>query len=115
MTWNDFLYDHAEPLKTPTKKRKLSTRKSKGPNFVDIVMRFDCLKYYREVGKRKFPTITMLAKVYFCGMSTSAFQERVFSNAAHVMGKRQASMDLSHFKMKTLLFANADLIRSKII
>ena len=65
VTWNDFLYDHAVPLKSPHKKTNLSTRRSKGPKFVDIVMRFDVLKYFREIGKHKFPTITMLAKVIF--------------------------------------------------
>ncbi len=83
--------------------------------FVYIVMQFDVLKYFHEIGKHKFPTITMLAKVYFSGMLSLAFQERVFLNAAHVMGKQQASMDITHFEMNTLLLVNADLIQSKII
>ena len=73
------------------------------------------MKYYRESGSVKYPSITMLARIHFSTMLNAAFQERVFSTCKNVMGNNQARLDMGHLEMKALLCQNADLIRKDII
>ena len=77
--------------------------------------KFDTMKFFREEGTEKWPTITILARIHFSKMDNAAFQERVFSTAANVMSKQQGRMAFDHLEKRTLLAQNRDLIRKKII
>ena len=81
----------------------------------ELVAKFDTVQYFCEVGSKKWPTITMLARIHFSRMDNSAFQERVFSTAANVQEKTQNRMAFEHLEKRTLIAHNKQLLRDKII
>lgn len=83
--------------------------------FHELVAKFDTMKYFRDVGTREWPTITILARIHFSKMDNSAFQERVFSTASNVQRKTQSKMSFSHLEKRTLLAQNKELIRDNVI
>ena len=83
----------------------------KAVNIKELVLKFDTMKFFREEGTKKWPTITLLARIHFSKMDNSAFQERVFSTAANVMTKGQSMMAFDHLEMRTLLAQNKNMIR----
>ena len=48
----------------------------------------------------EYPSIKLLAEVYFSAMINAGFQERVFSSCKTVMGVDQAMMQMDHLEMK---------------
>ena len=82
---------------------------------LELVAKFDSMKYFREVGRKEWPSITMLARIHFSKMDNSAFQERVFSTAAYAQSKTQGRMKVDHLEKRTLISHNKDLIRDGII
>ena len=106
---NKYLYDGVQQTSF---RGRLTTRQ---PSVGEVLRKFDCLKYYRMDGDKKFPTIRILARIHLTEMDNSAFQEQVFSKAACVMGTKQTLIDMEHFEMKTTIFVNADLIHQNII
>jgi len=84
-------------------------------SFRELVSKFDTMKYFRETGTKDWPTITILAMIYFSKMDNSSFQERAFSTAENVQSKTQNRMAFEHLEMQTLISHNKDLIRNNII
>ena len=90
--------------------------KSGNISLLELVAKFDTMQYFRDVGSKDWPTITMLARIHcFSRMDNSAFQERVFSTAANVQGKTQNRMAFEHVEKRTLIAHNKELLREKII
>ena len=83
--------------------------------FLELMQKFDTIKYFQESGTEEYPTISMLARIHFSRMDNSAFQERVFSTAASAQSDRQSSMTFDHLEERTLLQANRDSLRAGII
>ena len=107
INFGDYLFDKAQPL--------VANRRTGKVTFRELVSKFDTMKYYRLSGSKEYPSITLLARIHFSTMLTSAFQEKVFSTCKHVMGNDQARMALEHLEKKALLVQNAKLIREGII
>jgi hypothetical protein len=66
----------------------------------------DMLRWFKEVGKDKFPTLAVLARCELGRMNNSGYQERVFSSANSAMGVKQAKMSFQQLEQRTLLFHN---------
>ena len=90
-------------------------REKGGVSLLELVAKFDTMKYFREVGQKEWPSITVLARIHFSKMDNSAFQERVFSTAANAQSKNQARMNVTNLEKRTLIAHNKDLIRDGII
>ena len=73
------------------------------------------MKYFKVDGTKEFPTIAILARIHFATMHNAAFQERVFSIASDAQTDKQGNMKFDHLEKRTLLSANRELIRAKII
>jgi len=84
-------------------------------DLISLIGTFDTMKYFREEGTLKYPTIAMLARIHFSRMDNSGFQERVFSTADNAMSSKQGSMSFEHLEMRTLLSHNKELIRKGVI
>ena len=105
--FGDYLIEGSEPL--------LSNKTTGRVSFREIASKFDTKKYFCTDGLVEYPSIKLLARVYFSAMFNAGFQERVFSSCKTVMGVDQAMMQMDHLEMKALLLRNADLIRQGII
>ena len=84
-------------------------------SFLELMTKFDTMKYFCLTGEKEWPTITMLARIHFSRMDNSAFQERVFSTASKVQGVVQNRMTFDHLEKRTLLAHNKELIRNNVI
>ena len=84
-------------------------------SILELVAKFDTMKYFREAGQVDWPSITILARIHFSKMDNSAFQERVFSTAKNAQEENQGQMKVDHLEKRTLISHNKDLIRDGII
>ena len=84
-------------------------------SLMDLITKFDTMKYFRLDGTREFPTIAILARIHFSTMHNAAFQERVFFIAADAQKNKQGHMKFALMEKRTLLSANRELIRAKVI
>lgn len=105
--FGNYLIEGSEPL--------LPNKTTGRVSFREIVSKFDTRKYFRTDGLAEYPSIKLLARVYFSAMFNAGFQERVFSSCKTVMGVNQAMMHMEHLEMKALVLQNAELIRQGII
>ena len=105
--FGEYLIEGSEPL--------LSNKTTDRVSFREIASKFDTKKYFCTDGLVKYPSIKLLAQVYFSAMFNAGFQERVFSSCKTVMGVDQAMMQVDHLEKKALVLKNADLIRQGII
>ena len=105
--FGNYLIEGSEPL--------LSNKTTGRVSFREIVSKFDTKKYFSADGLVEYPSIKLLARVYFSAMFNAGFQERVFSSCKTVMGVDQAMMHMDHLEMKALVLQNAELIRQGII
>ena len=105
--FGEYLIEGSEPL--------LSNKTTGRVSFREIASKFDTKKYFCTDGLVKYPSIKLLAQVYFSAMFNAGFQERVFSSCKTVMGVDQAMMQVDHLEKKALVLKNADLIRLGII
>jgi len=72
--FDDYLFDDAKPLVVHRITGKVTFR--------ELVSKFDTMKYYRQSGCTEYPSVTLLARIHFSTMLTSAFQERCFQHAS---------------------------------
>jgi len=91
VTYSKYVFEGRPPIKT-------GGTTGTAVNFKEIVAKFDTMKFFREEGTEKWPTITILARIHFSKMDNAAFQERVFSTAANVMSKQQGRMAFDHLE-----------------
>ena len=84
-------------------------------SLLELVAKFDTMQYFCEVGSKKWPTITMLARIHFSRMDNSAFQEWVYSTVANVQVKTQNRMAFEHLEKRTLIAHTKQLLRDKIV
>lgn len=84
-------------------------------SLLELVAKFDTMKYFRDVGKKEWPSITILARIHFSKMDNSAFQERVFSTASNTQRKTQSGMKVDHLEKWILIAHDKELIRGNII
>ena len=93
----------------------LSNKTTSRVSFREIASKFDTKKYFCTDGLVEYPSIKLLAQVYFSAMFNAGFQEREFSSCKTVMGVDQAMMQMDHLEKKAVVLTNADLIRQGII
>ncbi|EEY56115.1 uncharacterized protein PITG_08893 [Phytophthora infestans T30-4] len=70
----------------------------------------DVLKWVRDEGEAQFPSIALLARIHLGKISSSAFQERVFSTGGIVMGPLRTRTDSRRAERQLLLRHNRDEI-----
>ncbi|ETO99470.1 hypothetical protein F441_23113 [Phytophthora nicotianae CJ01A1] len=74
----------------------------------------DVLKWFRDVGEKHFPSIALLARIHLGKISSSAYQERVFSTGGIVMGPLRTRTDGRRAERQLLLRHNRDeLVKMK--
>jgi hypothetical protein len=74
-------------------------------NVVEL-SRINHLHWFRDVGERMFPSIAALARIWLGKVSSSAFQERVFSTAGLVMSPTRSQTDNDRAEKQLLLCKN---------
>jgi hypothetical protein len=74
-------------------------------NVVELY-RLDILRWFKEVGEPQFPTIAMVARIWLGKVSSSAFQERVFSTGGVVMAPTRTKTDNDRAEKQLLLCKN---------
>jgi hypothetical protein len=74
-------------------------------NLVELY-RIDILRWFRDIGQTKFPTLAVLARVWLGKVSSTAFQERVFSSGGNVVSTQRSQMDNDRAEMSMLLHSN---------
>ncbi|KAG6956638.1 hypothetical protein JG688_00011320, partial [Phytophthora aleatoria] len=70
----------------------------------------DVLKWFRDEGETQFPTVALLARIHLGKISSSAFQERVFSTGGIVMSPRRTRTDSIRAEKQLLLRHSRDEI-----
>jgi hypothetical protein len=68
----------------------------------------DVLEWVRDEGEGQFPSIALLARIHLGKISSSAFQERVFSTGGIVMGPLRTKTDSRRAEKQLLLSHNRD-------
>ncbi|KAE9306014.1 hypothetical protein PR003_g21345 [Phytophthora rubi] len=66
----------------------------------------DILRWFREVGSARFPSIAALARIWLGRAPSNAFQERVFSTGGIVMSNLSTRTDNRRAEMQVLLKQN---------
>ncbi|ETP27543.1 hypothetical protein F442_23180 [Phytophthora nicotianae P10297] len=66
----------------------------------------DVLRWFRDEGEDQFPSLALLARVHLGKVSSSAFQERVFSSGGIVMGPLRTRTDHRRAEKPLLLRHN---------
>lgn len=61
-------------------------------NVVELY-RVDVLLWFKEIGEPKFPEIAILARIWLGKVSSTAFQEHIFSTAGIVMSPLHSQTD----------------------
>ncbi|RLN15093.1 hypothetical protein BBJ28_00009323 [Nothophytophthora sp. Chile5] len=79
-------------------------------NLLELYWHVDILRWFREEGERMFPSIALLARYRLGKVSSSAFQERVFSTASVVMGPLRTTTENSRAEKQLLLRHNRDML-----
>ncbi|KAL3659290.1 hypothetical protein V7S43_015561 [Phytophthora oleae] len=66
----------------------------------------DVLQWFRDDGESQFPSMALLARIHLGKISSSAFQERVFSIGGVVMGPLRTRTDSRRSEKQLLLRHN---------
>ncbi|OWZ01418.1 hypothetical protein PHMEG_00027196, partial [Phytophthora megakarya] len=89
----------------PAKKKEdlsldMTTEKIDGMHWslLGLYKHIDVLQWFRDEGQHKFPSIALLARIHLGKISSSAFQERVFSTGGIVMGPLRTRTDNRRFR-----------------
>lgn len=105
------------PTKTKDELNKdLNIGKPKGLywSMLGLYKHVDVLEWFREEGEERFPSIALLARIHLGKVSSSAFQERVFSSGGIVMGPLRTRTDHRRSEKQLLLKHNRDeIVRMK--
>ncbi|KAF4136244.1 hypothetical protein GN958_ATG14563 [Phytophthora infestans] len=80
-------------------------------NLQALCEHIDICHWYRETGAATFPSIAALARVWLGRSPSNAFQERVFSTGAFVMGPLRTSTDNRRAEIQVLMKHNRAEIR----
>ncbi|ETK77029.1 hypothetical protein L915_16667 [Phytophthora nicotianae] len=80
-------------------------------NLQALCEHIDICHWYRETGAATFPTIAALTRVWLGRSPSNAFQERVFSTGAFVMGPPRTSTDNRRAETQVLMMHNRAEIR----
>ena len=75
-------------------------------DLVELIHKFDSLRYFDETGNQDFPSITLLARVHLSKMGNGGEQERLFSTSTEAQGKKQNKMYHDKLEKRTLLNDN---------
>ncbi|OWZ23221.1 hypothetical protein PHMEG_0001934 [Phytophthora megakarya] len=74
----------------------------------------DVLQWFRDEGESQFPSIALLARIHLGKISSSAFQERVFSTRGIIMGPLRTRTDSRRSEKQLLLRHNREeVVRMK--
>lgn len=68
----------------------------------------DVLRWFNEVGEQQFPSIALLARIHLGKISSSAYQERVYSTGGIVMGPLRTRTDCRRAERQLLLRHSRD-------
>ncbi|EEY57044.1 uncharacterized protein PITG_10617 [Phytophthora infestans T30-4] len=71
----------------------------------------DILRWFREVGSSRFPSVAALARIWLGRAPSNAFQERVFSTGGIVMSNRRTRTDNYQAEMQVLLKHNQKVVK----
>ena len=93
INWNDYLLVNAP-------------RNTKIKTFMDCYHFADPLRWYREVGQAKFPSVALFARLQLHRTDSASLQETVFSAAGTIMNSKQSRMDPDRFEQRALLYFN---------
>ena len=94
--------------------RSLCVRRQDGTACWDLLQLYehvDVLAWFRDHGSHVFPSIAALARVHLGKVSSSAFQERVFSSGSIVLTPKRSMLENRRAEMLLLLKHNSDEIR----
>jgi hypothetical protein len=72
--FGDYLFDQTQPL--------VYNRRTGKVTFRGLVSKFDTMKYYCLSDSKKYPSITLRARLHFSTMLASNFHKRVFNMQA---------------------------------
>ena len=79
-------------------------------SLLDLYVHVNCCSFWRA-HEAKFPTLSVLARIFLGLPSAQSFQERLFSTASSVMGERRCNLNPSVFKQLTLLKHNREFVK----
>lgn len=70
----------------------------------------DIIEWFRDVGARQFLPMSILTRLWLGKVSSTAFQERVFSTGAIVVSDRRTATDENRAEKQVILRHNRDEI-----
>ncbi|OWZ09682.1 hypothetical protein PHMEG_00017578 [Phytophthora megakarya] len=83
-------------------------------SLLGLYKHIDVLQWFRDEGQHKFPSIALLARIHLGKISSSAFQERVFSTDGIGMGPLRTRTDDRRSEKQLLLRYNREeIVRMK--
>ncbi|ETI40673.1 hypothetical protein F443_14032 [Phytophthora nicotianae P1569] len=106
--WLD-VADCQNPSKSREELRKemcISNDKGSYWSLLGLYRHVDVLRWFRDEGEDRFPSIVLLARIHLGKVSSSAFQERVFSSGGIVMGPLRTRTDHRRAEKQLLLRHN---------
>ncbi|KUF95930.1 Cysteine synthase [Phytophthora nicotianae] len=106
--WLD-VADCQNPSKSREELRKemcIANDKGSYWSLLDLYRHVDVLRWFRDEGEDRFPSIALLARIHLGKVSSSAFQERVFSSGGIVMGPLRTRTDHRRAEKQLLLRHN---------
>jgi hypothetical protein len=75
-------------------------------NLLGLYKHVDILRWFRDVGEKKYPSIALLARLWLGKAASTAFQERVFSTGGNVMDEKRTQTDRERAEKQLLLRHN---------
>ena len=113
--WGKFLKENRQSSKDIDHVVSSTAEEPQKVNFNNLLSRLNnCnpMIWFNQVGATVFPEISILVRVEFAKVDSSAIQERMFSAAAAAMTAKQTKMSDEVHEKRTVLFANKDFMRS---
>jgi hypothetical protein len=112
--WGKFLKSSSSSNNDNHMKSSTGKEAQKPSAFNNLLSRLhncDPMIWFNQVGRTVFPEISILVRVEFAKVDSSAIQERMFSAAAAAMTIKQTKMSEEVHEKRTVLFANKDFMR----
>ncbi|KAG1687186.1 hypothetical protein DVH05_005353 [Phytophthora capsici] len=110
--WLDVAQHQNPDIKKEDLSSAMTTDSRKGMHWslLGLYQYVDVLQWFRDEGESRFPSMALLARIHLGKISSSAFQERVFSTGGIIMGPLRTRTDNRRSEKQLLLRHNRDEI-----
>ncbi|KAG1695049.1 hypothetical protein DVH05_020977 [Phytophthora capsici] len=110
--WLDVAQHQNPDIKKEDLSSAMTTDSRKGMpwSLLGLYKYVDVLQWFRDEGESRFPSMALLSRIHLGKISSSAFQERVFSTGGIIMGPLRTRTDNRRSEKQLLLRHNRDEI-----